>query len=101
MLQQSIIHASKPSVYLVTTNTTKHNVSMIPGNTGNQRYNYGNSTDMTSAPCMHSVPHYYSTETCRLVEGAKAEVHTVVNILSIVLVYTDSHNTMAILVSTV
>jgi hypothetical protein len=31
----------------------------------------------------------------RLVEGAKAEVYTVVIILAIVLVYTDSHNTMA------
>jgi hypothetical protein len=30
-----------------------------------------------------------------VVEGAKAEVYTVVIILAIVLVYTDSHNTMA------
>jgi hypothetical protein len=33
-----------------------------------------------------------STEVCRLVEGAEAEV---VIILAIVLVYTDGHNTMA------
>jgi hypothetical protein len=31
------------------------------------------------------------TEVCRMVEGAKAEVYTVV---AIVLVYTDSHDTM-------
>jgi hypothetical protein len=30
-----------------------------------------------------------------MVEGAKAEVYTVVIILAIVLVYIDSHNTMA------
>jgi hypothetical protein len=30
-----------------------------------------------------------------LVEGAEAEVYTVVIILAIVLVYTDGHNTMA------
>jgi hypothetical protein len=35
------------------------------------------------------------TEVCRLVEGTEAEVNTVVIILAIVLVYTDSHNTMA------
>jgi hypothetical protein len=29
-----------------------------------------------------------------MVEGAKAEVYTVVIILAIVLVYTDSHNTI-------
>jgi hypothetical protein len=38
-----------------------------------------------------------ATEVCRMVEGAKAEVYTVVIILAIVLVYTDSHNTMAII----
>jgi hypothetical protein len=32
------------------------------------------------------------TEVCRMVEGAKAEVYTV----AIVLVYTDSHNTVVI-----
>jgi hypothetical protein len=37
------------------------------------------------------------TEVCRLVEGAKAEVYTVAIILAIVLVYTDSHDTMAIM----
>jgi hypothetical protein len=37
----------------------------------------------------------WCTEVCRLVEGAKAEVYTVVITLAIVLVYTDSHNTMA------
>jgi hypothetical protein len=41
------------------------------------------------------------TEVCRLVEGAEAEVYTVVIILAIVLVYTNSHNTMANLVTTV
>jgi hypothetical protein len=35
----------------------------------------------------------FHTEVCRLVEGA--EVYTVVIIIAIVLVYTDSHNTMA------
>jgi hypothetical protein len=39
----------------------------------------------------------FFTEVCRMVEGAKAEVYTV----AIVLVYTDSHNTMANLVTTV
>jgi hypothetical protein len=34
------------------------------------------------------------TEVFSLVEGAKAEVYTVVIILAIVLVYTDSHDTM-------
>jgi hypothetical protein len=34
-------------------------------------------------------------EVCRLAEGAEAEVYTVVIILAIVPVYTDSHNTMA------
>jgi hypothetical protein len=38
------------------------------------------------------------TEACRLVEGAEAEVYTVVIILAIVLVDTDNHNTMAKLV---
>jgi hypothetical protein len=42
-----------------------------------------------------------STEVCRLVEGAKAEVYTVVIILAIVLVYTDSHNTMANIITAV
>jgi hypothetical protein len=37
------------------------------------------------------------TEVCRLVEGAEAEVYTVVIISAIVLVYTDSHNTMLLL----
>jgi hypothetical protein len=41
------------------------------------------------------------TEVCRLVEGAKAEVYTVVIILAIVLVYTDSHNTMANIITAV
>jgi hypothetical protein len=45
--------------------------------------------------------HCKDTEVCRLVEGAEAEVYTVVIILAIVLVYTDSHNTMANLVTTV
>jgi hypothetical protein len=36
-----------------------------------------------------------ATEVYRLVEGGKAEVYTVVIILAIALVYTDSHNTMA------
>jgi hypothetical protein len=36
-----------------------------------------------------------------MVEGAKAEVYRVVITLAIVLVYTDSHNTMANLVTTV
>jgi hypothetical protein len=36
-----------------------------------------------------------------MVEGAIAEVYTVVIILAIVLVNTDSHNTMANLVTTV
>jgi hypothetical protein len=38
---------------------------------------------------------FTGTEVCRLIEGAKAEVYTVVIILAIVLVYTGSHNTMA------
>jgi hypothetical protein len=37
----------------------------------------------------------------QVVEGAEAEVYTVVIMLAIVLVYTDSHNTMVNLVTTV
>jgi hypothetical protein len=40
------------------------------------------------------------TEVFRLVEGAEAEVYTEVIILAIVLVYTDSHNTMVTTVYT-
>jgi hypothetical protein len=47
-------------------------------------HNYSEISHTTGTPI---------TVLCRLVEGARAEVYTVVIILAIVLVYTDSHDT--------